>query len=205
MSRKLLSQLVQADLAHLTQPIVSPTFSNPPQSHKTSSTSAPPQPLATIVQNHSDDLESVLWIFLWVLLNYSGPLGMEQNQAGLMTEGWNDPNTTLCVGSKYVLYHSGKAAFLRQIDPYFADLTQLADDWLELMRHNDEHPVAFDAVLELLDSFLSNYKTEEFSPERYFSSQELKIPLGENTVRRKRVIPESKGTYFTQKQAKAVV
>ncbi|KAG2079814.1 uncharacterized protein F5147DRAFT_661645 [Suillus discolor] len=181
MSRKLLSQLVQADLAHLTQPIVSPTFSNPPQSRKTSSTSAPPQPLATIVQNHSNDLESVLWIFLWVLLNYSGPLWMERNQAGLMMEGWNDPNTTLCVGSKYVLYHSGKAAFLRQIDPYFADLTQLADDWLELMRYNDEHPVAFDAVLELLDSFLSNYKTEEFSPERYFSSQELKIPLGENT------------------------
>ncbi|KAG1823483.1 uncharacterized protein BJ212DRAFT_1296105 [Suillus subaureus] len=195
MSCKLLSQLVQADLAHLTQPI----------SHKTSSTSAPPQPLATIVQNYSDDLESILWIFLWVLLNYLGPLRMEWNQAGLMTEGWNDPNTTLCVGSKYVLYHSGKAAFLHQIDPYFMDLTQLTDDWLELMRHNDEHLVAFNAVLELLDSFLSNYKTEEFSPERYFLSQELKIPLGENTVRCKRVIPESKGTYFTQKQAKAVV
>ncbi|KAG0706865.1 hypothetical protein DFH29DRAFT_995452 [Suillus ampliporus] len=110
MSHKLLNQLVQADLANLTQPI-SPTFTNLPQFHKASSSSAPPQLLATIVQNYSNDLESILWVFLWVLLNYLGPLGMERNQAGLMMESWNDANIMLYVGAKHVLYHSGKVSY----------------------------------------------------------------------------------------------
>ncbi|KAG1879922.1 hypothetical protein F4604DRAFT_1923142 [Suillus subluteus] len=177
MSCKLLSQLVDADMANW-----SVTTSN--HSHKRASGTTP-KTLPTIEQGYADDLESVLWVFLWVLLNYSGPLGMEWGKKGLMTEGWINLDTTTCIGAKYVLFRSGKATFLSQIHPYFKDLMALADTWLEIMQHNDKEP----------------YQADEFSPERHISSQALKLPLGQDVeMKRKRiVVPESEGTYLSKK------
>ncbi|KAG1854226.1 hypothetical protein F4604DRAFT_1686069 [Suillus subluteus] len=130
MSHKLLSQLVDADMANW-----SITTLN--HSHKRASGTTP-KTLPTIEQGYADNLESVLWVFLWVLLNYLGPLGMEWGKKGLMMEGWINPDTTTCIGAKYVLFRSGKATFLLQIHQYFKDLTALMDTLLEIMRHNDE-------------------------------------------------------------------
>ncbi|KAG1801239.1 uncharacterized protein BJ212DRAFT_1487697 [Suillus subaureus] len=160
-------------------------------SHKRASGTTP-KTLPTIEQGYIDDLESVLWVFLWVLLNYSGPLGMEWGKKGLMTDGWINPDTTTCIRAKYVLYCLGKATLLSQIHPYFKDLMTLMDTWLEMMQHNDKEPVSCDTVLELLDSFLLEY-------------QALKLPLGQDVeVKHKRiVVPESEGTYLSKKRVKA--
>jgi hypothetical protein len=199
MSRRLLGQM-------------SPNTWPTPRAYKTASSTAPPQ-FPAITQDYSDDLESALYVFLWICFNYSGPLGLERNrlETPLMTDPWCDPDVMKCVGAKYLLFNSQslRTRFLDQIDPYFKDLTSLAADWLDVMAHNDsevDSPVSFDAVLNVLDSFLSGYSVDEASPERYIAMQELKIPPGQGVMKRKRlrIVPESEGGYLSKKRAKAI-
>ncbi|KAG2033532.1 hypothetical protein BDR03DRAFT_1014178 [Suillus americanus] len=151
MSRKLLSQLVDADMANW-----SITTLN--HSHKRASGTTPKKH-PTIEQGYTDDLE---------------PSWDGAGKKGLMMEGWINPDTTMCIGAKYVLFCLGKATFLSQIHPYFKDLMALVDTWLEIMRHNDKEPAL-----------------------------KLPLGQDVEMKRKRIVVPESEGTYISKKHMKA--
>ncbi|KAG1890837.1 hypothetical protein F4604DRAFT_1949197 [Suillus subluteus] len=137
--------------------------------------------VGSIKQDFTDDLESLFYVFMWICIMFSGPLGMKRKvtlEEDWLPYEWSRVSLRLCQNAKG-MYFLNISDLLQQFDPYFAPLLPLARDWTDLLRYNfpsttaegkiTEHkPVTFDNVIELLEKHLALLPDDELSPERLF-------------------------------------
>jgi hypothetical protein len=84
---------------------------------------------------HADDIESLFYIFVWILILYDGPLGREHVDVDLketVLGRWGDDTTTNLVvtsdaKTSLLLWDNRWKDFHGQVAPYFKDLLPLAD------------------------------------------------------------------------------
>ncbi|KAG2746867.1 hypothetical protein P692DRAFT_201806861 [Suillus brevipes Sb2] len=134
----------------------------------------------SVKQDFTDDIESLYYIFIWICIMFSGPLGLE-HEVKLEEElpyEWSHVSLCLCQHAKS-MYFLDIGNSLTQFDPYFEPLLPLARDWMNLLRYNfllttadgeiSEHkPVTFDDAIELLEKHLALLPDNELSPECLF-------------------------------------
>ncbi|KAG2131763.1 hypothetical protein DEU56DRAFT_757462 [Suillus clintonianus] len=152
---------------------------------KKGASSSSPLEIEFVKQDYSDDLESLFYVFTYICIEYSGPLGVEHylnpSKAWLPHVGSNR-NIGGCFENKVAFYTVGKgeAALQAQFDGYFKDLIPLALEWMNLLRLNFpvqigavdgqvlHRPIEFDALLKILDKHITELlKGEpELAPER---------------------------------------
>ncbi|KAG0692724.1 hypothetical protein DFH29DRAFT_1008204 [Suillus ampliporus] len=131
MSRSLLFQLY----------LNTPDLSDECMGTQASGSKAYPAPMITHVYNN--DLESMFYVFIWVCIEFRGPLGMKRVL----------PMT---------LPHSQQNELTKQFNPYFKSLLPLALAWYELVK--DPKQLVFDDVINLLDTHIATLPLED-SPE----------------------------------------
>jgi hypothetical protein len=163
MSRQLLYQLAEATRAEPTRKQAS---------------SSRPYPTKQIRHTYADDLESLFYVFIFICIEYSGPLGMKRKLKGpeWLPYAWSANTYKECNEVKTTFfYHSKNIAKLRlQFDPYFKNLVPLAEDWFMLIRNN-ENPdaVRFDDVLQMLKKHYDELPKDEPSPELILATAKL--------------------------------
>jgi hypothetical protein len=155
-----------------------------PSTAKKGASSSSPLAIGSVKQDYSDDLESLFYVFSWVCIGYSGPLGMERHlnaSKAWLPHAWSNRSIAGCFDTKVSFYTTddGKAAITTQFDDYFKDLIPLALEWMDLLRLNFpvqvgsvdgqalHRPIEFDALLKILDKHIAGLKgAPELSPER---------------------------------------
>ena len=134
----------------------------------------------------ADDIQSLFYIFIWIIIRYNGPLGCQW--VDYMTFTYD--NSILSAWTEQALNDLGhaldsKIAFLvdpkgtqlqKEISPYFANLFDLANDWRRLhgRAHYMGEKVKFDEVAALLDEFIAAMTDDEKSPELETVTLQLK-------------------------------
>jgi len=132
-----------------------------------------------VEHTYADDLESLFYVFIFICIEYQGPLGMKRTLSGStswLPREWSASTFKECCQTKTLFFRQladGKRLD-SQIHPYFQDLIPLARDWYLLMRSNDEDPVRFDDVIDILDKHYNNLPKDEPSPELLFAKASLK-------------------------------
>jgi hypothetical protein len=135
----------------------------------------------SVKQDFTDDIESLFYVFIWICIMFSGPLGLEREvklEENWLPYEWSRVSLILCQRAKS-MYFLNIGTSLDQFDPYFDPLLPLARDWTDLLRYNfplttadgkiSEHkPVTFDDAIELLEKHLALLPDDELSPERLF-------------------------------------
>jgi len=118
----------------------------------------------------ADDIESLFYIFIWILVLYNRPLGWER-------EGFDFESSILAQWSEHTIYNlkvvkNAKIAFISSpngkaladnISPYFEDLLPLAENWQQIFRTkwNAEKRVDFDSLLQITNQFLETMTPED--------------------------------------------
>ena len=118
----------------------------------------------------ADDIESLFYIFIWILVLYNGPLRWEW-------EGFDFKSSILAQWSEHAIYNlevakNVKIAFISSpngkalvdnISPYFKDLLPLAENWRQIFRTkwNSEKRVDFDSLLQITNQFLETMMPED--------------------------------------------
>jgi hypothetical protein len=164
MSRALLFQL------HLKSP-------DDMSAHKGASSSKPyPPPL--VKHSYQDDLESVFYVFIWILIEFRGPLGMKRildKGTTWIPNEWSASTFKACCDSKtsFFWYEEHYAKELtKQIHPYFKNLIPVALEWHHLIR--DPKNVGFDDVISMLNRYITSFPTKELLPQLLVSTWLLK-------------------------------
>jgi hypothetical protein len=135
----------------------------------------------SVKQDFTDDIESLFYVFMWICIMFSGPLGMEREvklEEDWLPYEWSRVSLRLCQRAKN-MYFLDIGDSLKQFDPYFTPLLPLARDWTNLLRYNfplttadgkilEHKPVTFDDTIELLEKHLALLPDDELSPERLF-------------------------------------
>ena len=117
-----------------------------------------------------DTIESLFYVFIWILVLYNRPLGWER-------EGFDFESSILAQWSKHTIYNlkvakNTKIAFISSpngkalvdnISPYFKDLLPLAENWRQIFRTkwNAEKRVDFDSLLQITNQFLETMTPED--------------------------------------------
>ncbi|KAG2126071.1 hypothetical protein DEU56DRAFT_759038 [Suillus clintonianus] len=133
MSRSLLFQLY----------LNTPDPSDERMGTRASGSKAYPAPMITHVYN--DDLESMFYVFIWVCIEFRGPLGMKRvlpttlphsnQKVKWITGEWSASTYQKCGDSKTRFFHQSDhytMELAKQFDPYFKSLLPLALAWYEL-------------------------------------------------------------------------
>ncbi|KAG1737280.1 hypothetical protein EDB19DRAFT_1909804 [Suillus lakei] len=147
--------------------------------------SSSPLAIEFVKQDYSDDLESLFYVFSWICIGYSGPLGVEHHlntSKAWLPHAWSNRDIRGCFENKVAFYTvgDGKTALQTQFDDYFKDLVPLALEWMDLLRLNFpvqigsvdgqalHRPIEFDALLKILDKHITKLLkgTPELPPER---------------------------------------
>jgi hypothetical protein len=163
MSRKLLYQLAEATRE---------------ESARKQASSSKPYPTKKIRHTYADDLESLFYVFVFICIEYGGPLGMKRKLKGpgWLPYAWSANTYKECNEVKTTFfYHPENVEKLQtQFDPYFRNLVPLAKDWFMLMRNN-ENPdaVRFDDVLQMLKKHYDELPKDEPSPELVLATAKL--------------------------------
>src|SRR6267154_516496 len=144
--------------------------------------SSSPLAIEFVKQDYSDDLESLFYVFSWICIGYSGPLGVERHlntSKAWLPHAWSNRDIGACLGSKFTFYimGDGKAALQAQFDDYFKDLIPLALEWMDLLSLNFpvqvgsgqalHRSIEFDVLLKILDKHITKLLkgTPELPPE----------------------------------------
>ncbi|KAG0705571.1 hypothetical protein DFH29DRAFT_872920 [Suillus ampliporus] len=128
-------------------------------------------------QDFTDDLKSLFYVFLWICIMFSGPLGNKRQwKLGerCIPYEWNRQSLHLCQSSK-VMFFTRSMDGLSQFDPYFHDLLPLTQEWTDLLKFNfaetdadskvrRHDPMKFEDVIEILDKHLALLPDNEPSP-----------------------------------------
>ncbi|KAG1814424.1 uncharacterized protein BJ212DRAFT_1300706 [Suillus subaureus] len=134
--------------------------------------SSSPLAIKFVKQDYLDDLESLFYVFSWICIKYSSPLGVEchLNPSKVwLLHVWSNWNIVGCFENKVAFYTGGEgeAALQVQFDDYFQDLIPLTLEWMDLLRLN--FPVQIGSVdSQILDKHITGLlKGEpELGPER---------------------------------------
>ncbi|KAG2352398.1 hypothetical protein BDR07DRAFT_1384318 [Suillus spraguei] len=153
-------------------------------SSSSSSSSSSPLTIDFVTQDYTDDLESLFYVFSWICIEYSGPLGIERHlnaSKEWLPHAWSNRNIAGCFDSKFTFFTTddGQAAVRTQFDDYFQDLVPLALEWRDLLVLNFpiqvqneplRQPIEFDALFKILDKHIDRLRedTPELLPERLF-------------------------------------
>ena len=131
----------------------------------------------SVCHTYVDDIESLFYTFIWIIICYNGPLGRERPDS--ITFTYN--RSILSAWTEQALDNLGRAldlkiAFLvnpaalllwREISPYFVDLFDFADSWRRL--HSKAHytggSIGLNEVAAILDDFITTMPNDEKSPE----------------------------------------
>lgn len=142
-----------------------------------------PLPGSDIEQDYTDDLESMFYVFCFICIQHSGPLGVERRlDTSWLPHVWNHVDIKRCFDSKVTFYvATGHSDIDDQFDKYFKDLLPLAHDWMNLLRDNfpgdggpQHKPITFDALLDLLKQHIARLAVEpEPDPERLIRQRAL--------------------------------
>lgn len=147
----------------------------------------------TVTHTYADDIESLFYVFIWLLVLQDGPLGHESDAAHENTflSAWSEEaakNFHTARSSKYTFLVSKRSRLQSQISPYFSDLVPLAESWRQLLGSyvHQEGLVPFDVVLKLLDDFLAKMPDE--------SDAKINLTLHELAEQQRRVHSRTKAT-----------
>lgn len=172
MSRRLLRQLSR----------MVPDQSTRASARKGASNSSP-KPGSAIEQDYSDDLESMFYVFCYICIKYSGPLGMERHlNPSWLPHEWNQVDIKSCFQSKVTFYASlstGLADISEQFDDYFKGLVPLAHEWMNLLQHNlpgsaQYKAITFGELLDVLKKHIARLAKEpEPDPEHLFRQRAI--------------------------------
>ena len=125
----------------------------------------------------ADDIESLFYTFIWIVIHYNGPLGWEHPDSTTFTydrsvlSAWTEQaldNLGCALDLKIAFLVNPKALLLRrEISPYFSDLFDLADNWRKLhgKAYYTDGSVEFDEVAAVLDKFIATMPDDKKSPE----------------------------------------
>ena len=116
-------------------------------------------------QDYSDDLESLFFVFSWVCTKFSGPNGkIRQKRINTsLLDRWASLDLKVCAAFKHLLFtnQTEKDNLIGGFDPYFAPLAPLAEDWYQALKDNEDHPITFDVLLNMLDFHLARLPDDE--------------------------------------------
>ena len=122
-----------------------------------------------IKHTYADDIESLFYIFIWILVLYDGPLGHECKGTGhknMLLSFWSEEasrNLKIAQSAKFMFLIVKWSKLDIQIVPYFTDLLPLAESWYMLLGEyvHMEVKVPFDRVLKIFDDFLVTMHSEK--------------------------------------------
>ena len=143
----------------------------------------------------ANDIKSLFYTFIWIIIRYNGPLGREHPDSTTFTYdrsvllAWTEQaldDLGHALDSKIAFLVDPKALLLRcEISPYFADLFDLADNWRKLhgKAYYTDGNIEFDEVAAILDKFITTMPDDEKSPE--FETAALQLQEDSVTVTQK--------------------
>jgi len=118
----------------------------------------------------ADDIESLFYVLIWIMVLYDGPLGRERQdfdfESSILGE-WSEgaiQNLQVARNSKVAfVLESGPKALEGCVSPYFHDLIPLAQDWWDIFRekYGSQDGVDINTLLEKTDTFLSRMPLED--------------------------------------------
>ena len=131
---------------------------------------------SSVRHTYADNIESLFYAFVWIIICYNGPLGWEHPDSTTFTYdrsillAWTEQaldNLGHALDSKITFLVNPMASLLRhKILPYFVDLFNLADNWRRL--HGKAYytgvSVGFDEVAAVLDKFITTMPNDKKSP-----------------------------------------
>ncbi|KAG1832791.1 hypothetical protein EV424DRAFT_1342292 [Suillus variegatus] len=194
-----------------------------PSTAKKGVASSSPLAIRSVKQDYSDDLESLFYVFSWVCIGYSGPLGIEHHlnaSKAWLPHAWSNWSIAGCFDTKVSFYTTddGKAAITMQFDDYFKDLIPLALEWMDLLRLNFlvqvgsvdgqalHQPIEFNALLKILDKHIAGLKVlcnSKVISMMSYSVQSSPLRVNPKRVKAKRKVAESNITAVTGQGKKA--
>ncbi|KAG1843582.1 hypothetical protein DFJ58DRAFT_731528 [Suillus subalutaceus] len=151
----------------------------------TQASGSKPYPAPMITHVYNDNLESMFYIFIWVCIEFRGPLSMKRvlpvtlPQYSMQCIKWI---TREWSASTYQKYHY-TMELAKQFDPYFKSLLPLALEWYELIK--EPKWLLFNNVIDLLDRHITTLLKED-SPELLVSKWVILSAADE--TRQKRVV-----------------
>ncbi|KIK20989.1 hypothetical protein PISMIDRAFT_12613 [Pisolithus microcarpus 441] len=118
----------------------------------------------------ADDVESLFYVLIWILVLYDGLLGWEQQgfdfeslilgqwSKGAIQNLWNAKNSK----SSFIVFEDHHP-LQKCMSPYFSDLIPLADDWWQTFQKAfvDKKVVDIGSLLDITNVFLSKMPPEE--------------------------------------------
>jgi len=123
-----------------------------------------------VMVNHTyADVESLFYIFIWILVLYDGPLGCEHEgirHENTLLSFWSEEaskNLETAKFAKFTFLVSKRSNLHTQISLYFTDLLPLAESWRTLLGHyvHKEVPMPFEEVFKVFDDFLAKMPDSE--------------------------------------------
>ena len=131
----------------------------------------------SVRHTYADDIKSLFYTFIWIIIRYNGPLGQERPDSTTFAYdrsillAWTEralDDLGRALDSKIAFLVDPEALLLqREISPYFNDLFALADNWRRL--HGKAYytgvSVGFDEVAAVLDEFIAAMPDDKKSPE----------------------------------------
>ncbi|KAG2153068.1 uncharacterized protein EDB93DRAFT_1102815 [Suillus bovinus] len=165
-----------------------------------SSSKSYPPPL--IKHCYQDDLESMFYVFIWILIEFRGPLGMKRilnKSHNWILQEWSALKFKTCCDSKTSFFWHDEhyiKELTEQIHPYFKSLIPVVLDWYKLMKNPKN--VHFDDVLAVLNNHLADLPINKPSPELLVSRWLLKA------LKEKDEKEEKEGTSGEEKMSQLV-
>ncbi|KAG1767509.1 hypothetical protein EDD22DRAFT_949965 [Suillus occidentalis] len=137
-----------------------------------------PHPPPLIKHCYQDNLESMFYVFIWILIEFRDPLGMKcilNKSHNWIPHEWSALKFKMCCDSKTSFFWHNEhyvKELTEQIHPYFKSLIPVVLDWYELMKNPKN--VHFDNVLTVLNKHLADLPMNEPSPELLVSRRLLR-------------------------------
>jgi hypothetical protein len=149
--------------------------SNPSRnSRKSASTSRIFSDNMLVKHTHADDIESVFYVLVWIMIMYNGPLSCERPEVypeRTILGPWINGDATAALiaagdaKSSFIIMETRRKDFHDQVSPYFRDLLPLVDQLRRVLAKNmitlTTDPVTFQDVLPIFDEFLSQMPAKE--------------------------------------------
>jgi hypothetical protein len=163
MSAGLLSQIDQITKNNLSSPV------GPPTRKSASTTHVYTDDNDTVVHTHADDIESLFYVLVWIVIRYDGPLGCErQFSNGEMTfldcwSGVGDIGAASNSKMAFLLSQTRENDLRNQISPYFKDLFKFVNGWRKVVVKNltKGQAVIFSYVIPIFDRVLASMPDEK--------------------------------------------
>ena len=142
----------------------------------------------SVRHTYADDIESLFYAFVWIIIRYNGPLGRERPDSTTFTydrsilSAWTEQaldNLGCALDLKIAFLVDPTASLLRhEISPYFVDLFDLADNWRRLhgKAYYMDVSVGFNEVAAVLDEFIATMPDDKKSKPLPYSSRRIRPP-----------------------------